>query len=290
MVSWTSIALLSLSLIPGARVQEKAPSAGAEAKPAAGSRAERFAAIQKEWDDTRRAFSKAYQEAKTPADREKLVYPDAKTLMPRVWDLVHEDSRDATALEALTWIVQMNPSKTELDDALTAVQMDHLKSPKLGDLCASLAGNVQVGTKLLEQIAAENPDHAVKGQALYAIASQKLESIGMAKSIASSSAEDSKGLVEYLGAARYDELKALDVAKAEKDAAQILDRVVKEFADVKGSRSTLGEAAGADLFELRDLALGKPAPDIEAEDLTGVKFKLSEYRGKVVLLDFWGNW
>ena len=32
------------------------------------------------------------------------------------------------------------------------------------------------------------------------------------------------------------------------------------------------------------------APEIEGEDLDGAKFKLSEYRGKVVLLDFWGNW
>jgi predicted Zn finger-like uncharacterized protein len=36
--------------------------------------------------------------------------------------------------------------------------------------------------------------------------------------------------------------------------------------------------------------VGSAAPEIEAEDLDGKKFKLSDYRGKVVLLDFWGNW
>ena len=32
------------------------------------------------------------------------------------------------------------------------------------------------------------------------------------------------------------------------------------------------------------------APDIEAPDLDGVTFKLSDYRGKVVVIDFWGDW
>jgi thiol-disulfide isomerase/thioredoxin len=32
------------------------------------------------------------------------------------------------------------------------------------------------------------------------------------------------------------------------------------------------------------------APEIEGEDLEGRKFKLSDYRGKVVVLDFWADW
>ena len=39
-----------------------------------------------------------------------------------------------------------------------------------------------------------------------------------------------------------------------------------------------------------DLAIGKVAPDIEGTDLNGMPFKLSDYRGQVVLLDFWGDW
>jgi cytochrome oxidase Cu insertion factor (SCO1/SenC/PrrC family) len=34
----------------------------------------------------------------------------------------------------------------------------------------------------------------------------------------------------------------------------------------------------------------KAVPEIEGEDLDGQSFKLSDYLGKVVLLDFWGNW
>lgn len=36
--------------------------------------------------------------------------------------------------------------------------------------------------------------------------------------------------------------------------------------------------------------LNKPAPDFEFETLDGKKTKLSDYKGKVILLDFWGTW
>ena len=39
-----------------------------------------------------------------------------------------------------------------------------------------------------------------------------------------------------------------------------------------------------------DTSVGARAPEIAASDLDGVPFKLSDYRGKVVLLYFWGNW
>jgi hypothetical protein len=38
------------------------------------------------------------------------------------------------------------------------------------------------------------------------------------------------------------------------------------------------------------LDLGDLAPEIEGKDSDGQSFKLSDYRGKVVLLDFWAGW
>ena len=53
---------------------------------------------------------------------------------------------------------------------------------------------------------------------------------------------------------------------------------------------TWAKAAAGPLFQLRNLHIGAVAPDIEGQDLNGVAFRLSDYRGKVVVLDFWGNW
>jgi hypothetical protein len=38
------------------------------------------------------------------------------------------------------------------------------------------------------------------------------------------------------------------------------------------------------------VSAGQPAPEIDGTDVDGASFKLSAYRGQVVMLDFWGNW
>jgi hypothetical protein len=53
---------------------------------------------------------------------------------------------------------------------------------------------------------------------------------------------------------------------------------------------TVVDKAEAELFEIRHLAVGKLAPDIEGEDQDGVRFKLSDYRGNVALIDFWSEY
>ncbi len=35
---------------------------------------------------------------------------------------------------------------------------------------------------------------------------------------------------------------------------------------------------------------GAVAPELVGEDLDGIPLQLSAFRGKVVLLDFWGDW
>ena len=37
-------------------------------------------------------------------------------------------------------------------------------------------------------------------------------------------------------------------------------------------------------------AVGAPAPPTQGIDADGTVFSLADYKGKVVLLDFWGNW
>ena len=64
----------------------------------------------------------------------------------------------------------------------------------------------------------------------------------------------------------------------------------RDFLEPGGFGETLGKSASAELFELRNLAVGKTAPEITGADIDGKPMKLSDFKGKVVLLDFWGDW
>jgi hypothetical protein len=75
-------------------------------------------------------------------------------------------------------------------------------------------------------------------------------------------------------------------ARAAAEAEALLKKAAKEFGDQEATAKQVEDA----LFLLNKLSVGKVAPDIEGEDLDGKKFKLSDYRGKVVVLDFWAFW
>src|SRR5262249_9591456 len=88
---------------------------------------------------------------------------------------------------------------------------------------------------------------------------------------------------EYLA-----ELERQDRDKAVKEIEAVLEQAAAKYGDGKlPGGDTVAGRAQAELVGIRKLSVGKEAPDIEGEDQDGKRFKLSDYRGKVVLLDFW---
>jgi cytochrome oxidase Cu insertion factor (SCO1/SenC/PrrC family) len=58
-----------------------------------------------------------------------------------------------------------------------------------------------------------------------------------------------------------------------------------------GSAPAPVASSGADASKAKEgREVGDRAPDFEAKDVEGKTFKLSDYRGQVVVLDFWGFW
>lgn len=84
--------------------------------------------------------------------------------------------------------------------------------------------------------------------------------------------------------------------KEQAEAISLLERVVakhsKQMLFLPGGRPAgkLGDLAGPPLYEFKYLSVGKVAPEIVGEDIDGDALKLSDYRGRVVVLSFWGDW
>jgi hypothetical protein len=104
--------------------------------------------------------------------------------------------------------------------------------------------------------------------------------------------------VACLSLAQLQKLRANAVPESEAKAAKAfldesekaLERAVAKYADVKlPVRGTVGAKATSELYELRCLSVGKAAPEVAGKDQDGQNFKLSDYKGKVVLLDFWSE-
>ena len=74
------------------------------------------------------------------------------------------------------------------------------------------------------------------------------------------------------------------------EARQLLMTLKEKYGELDADRKRTYAALATGVLQSMEIAPGKPAPEIEGKDLDGVPFKLSDYRGKVVLLDFWGHW
>ena len=81
---------------------------------------------------------------------------------------------------------------------------------------------------------------------------------------------------------------------ARADSESVVFRVGQTYistkkADVAKNQIVLRENSAKD-YKRTELAVGKEIPDFSFVDLSGKKHKFSEFRGKYVLLDFWGFW
>ena len=88
-------------------------------------------------------------------------------------------------------------------------------------------------------------------------------------------------------------LRSLKPDELRREAATLFERTVREFSDARPLGKdflALGEQAAGARFRLRNLEVGCTVPEIVGEDIDGKPMKLSEFRGKVVVISFWATW
>lgn len=73
-------------------------------------------------------------------------------------------------------------------------------------------------------------------------------------------------------------------------ATRCFQLLKEHFGKLPFRDSNYETAANNAIYFLENLAIGKTAPEFAGEDTDGVLFRLKDYRGKVVMLRFWGDW
>ena len=77
--------------------------------------------------------------------------------------------------------------------------------------------------------------------------------------------------------------------KRDSDAFALAQRMWEEFQEIN-PHPEYTEAVQAALYKALKLQPGQPAPDFTLYDLDGQPVSLSQFKGQVVLLDFWASW
>jgi hypothetical protein len=230
--------------------------------------------LDKRYRELALAFAQAYstvlEEHRSASDEQKPALWAKLTSLPPEYAakfliLAKEGPETEAGFQAMNWIVTrtaISSGGKPLEQSLEMLLKHHVQHPDMGNLCARLAySNAKQTDALLEAVMEQHKSRDVRAFACMGYA-------GRHKRIAERSTNDhAAGL-----------------------ALQAYQRILDNYADVKYGRRDIAEIARGGIYELKFLSPGKMAPEIEGEDLDGVKFKLSDYRGKVVMLDFWGHW
>jgi hypothetical protein len=232
--------------------------------------AEEFDRLVKEFNSKRAQAAKAYAAATTEREKElaKAQEPKLDNYTRPLLALAEQHPHDKFAVDALIWVVQRAAPGPDAERALDALYRDHLDSQEMGRVATLL---VYSGCERIEErlrsLLSKSPHHDVQGLACISLA----RCLKMKPESTSAPSQ-------------------ADTDKCNHEAEALLQRVADQYGDVDSRGTKLKDAVAGELHEIHELSIGKPVPEIAGEDVHGKPFKLTDYRGKVVMLDFWGHW
>jgi len=245
---------------------------GAAGPPVRGD--EEYDGLRKDFEQAQQDWFKQYTERREKAgkdgevDLSDLPRPE-RQFRPRFRGYAEKHAGTPEAIPALVWLVgaaaggQPDPVDPDAKWAIETLTRAHAADPAIGKELRNLQYTAwSIGRKplleLYERVIASNQDRE-------AVAAAKF---GLAFTLYSDSADPAQAS-----------------AGDRKRAEALFREVAKDYASTK-----VAEAAAGYVFELEHLQVGMVAPDFEGEDADGKKIKLSDFRGKVVVVDFWGFW
>jgi carboxymethylenebutenolidase len=253
----------------------------------------------------------------------KSIDPDSE-MLPRFLELAKSHPDSPYAFDALFFVIRRGGPQTAdvhgkpwqlKEEALDVVWKSHAKDPRLFTILEQLGGALPSNNTeaFLKRAMDEGPDKNVQAAGAYnlaryystiARATRKSQQINQKKQplnyerywklVVTPYLEQHFPLNEERNSAEIDRLLRL-VTEKYADAPTTdwkLSGPGKMFVELTPypKPQTYGDQARAMSFELSNIVPGKPAPEIEGTDADGKTFRLSDYKGKVVLLILSANW
>lgn len=194
---------------------------------------------------------------------------DSEVILDAVLKRVEKDESDKAAGDVVAWVASnmfafpRGKAPAAVKKAGELLVAKHAEHPAMVRHIQMLA-QTESDDKQLKAIAEKVSNPKVKAEAVYALGQQATTKLA--------------DLTD----------KPAEMEKAAAAADKLLAEAVELFG--KAELTARKTAAETELKAFRTIRIGKEAPEIEGKDLDGKEFKLSDYRGKVVLLDFWGHW
>ncbi len=186
------------------------------------------------------------------------------------------------------------------DRAVALLIRDHLDDERLKEICRRVAKGLSPSAETLLRTAMEKSrNRDVRGVACLGLAEYLLTKAEVAKDPWFQDKEKMKDPFAAFIVARLEPdyflyLRGSRPPEAYAESRRLFERALKDYSDVvfwqaptdPARRTMIGEITRRMLNEF-PTKVGAPAPEIEGEDLDGKPMKLSDYRGRVVVLGFW---
>ncbi len=285
------VVLCALFVTPGAQAfQDEAGNQEANNKSMTA-----FAAVSKIFNEKMAAFAKKYEAAESREAKTKVFrtdYPKPASFFPQMLKVAQDHPKTKGAFAALGWIVNNDQSGKLSGTVLPMIARDFPNQEGIGDLCLGITRNESLATRdFLKHIIEASDNKTTKGRAIFALAKWTSHAAKTLKRLTGKNKSAAEITAKRAGEKTVAFLKETGTKKLRMEALTLFKQVESKFADVPYYRDTkIGTWAKSAIFEMTKLNIGQEAPDITAEDIDGVEFSLSDYKGKVVVLDFWGNW
>lgn len=237
--------------------------------------AERLRALTGEYERAQEAFEKA-SDAAGCEERRRLEgrWSDRRAAFARRFLALARES-PAVAPDGLTWILENDAASPAGESAAEAVLRDYADEEKTANLARRLVyfPPSRAAESLLRGLIARPRDVATANSLRLSLATFLVRRADCVRS--------REREADRTGREPGDDFLRVDAAALTREAEQLLARA---------GEGRLAAAARKVRREMQIFAVGRVAPEIEGTDIDGRPMRLGDFRGRVVVLKFWGTW